>query len=58
MIERVERDFAAGNVAHRIDDVRRLQRLRAVPELERILASDSSLAVLEEARKALAKLGN
>jgi len=55
-IERVMRDFAKDDVSGRVNNVRRLRRLRAVSQLESILASDESLAVREEARDALARL--
>jgi HEAT repeat protein len=55
-IERVLVDYAKDDVSGRINNVKRLRRLRAVSQLERILASDASLAVREEARDALASL--
>jgi HEAT repeat protein len=56
MIERVVRDFSAGDVSTRIDNVKRLRRLHAQVQLTGILDSDPSLAVREAAREALAKL--
>jgi len=55
-IERILADFAKDDISGRINNVKRLRRLRAVNPLERILASDPSLAVREEARDALAKI--
>lgn len=55
-IERILQDFAKDDVSGRVNNVKRLRRLRAVNPLERILASDPSLAVREEARDALAHL--
>jgi HEAT repeat protein len=55
-VERILRDFAQGDVSDRVEDVKRLRRLRARKELAGILESDASLAVREEARDALARL--
>ena len=55
-IDRIMLDLAKDDVSGRIKNVKRLRRLRAVNPLERLLASDPSLAVREEARVALASL--
>ena len=55
-IERILKGFADRDVSQRVKDVKRLHRLHAVGPLQQIYESDASLAVREEARKALAKL--
>ncbi len=55
-IARVLQDFASDGVSGRVRSVKRLGRLRAVSQLEGILAGDESLAVRDEARSALARL--
>lgn len=55
-IQRVMKDYVKDDVSGRVNNVKRLRRLRAVSELESILASDTSLAVREEARDALARI--
>jgi hypothetical protein len=55
-IHRVMEDFVKDDASGRVNNVKRLRRLRAVSQLESILASDASLAVREEARDALARI--
>lgn len=55
-IERILVDFADDDIPGRVSNVKRLRRLRAVNQLERILASDESLAVREAARDALVRI--
>lgn len=55
-IERILKHFAEGDVSSRVRDVKRLRRLGAVNQIQRIYESDASLAVREEARDALASL--
>lgn len=57
-IQRILADYAGEDVWGRVEDVKRLRRLRAVGPLENILATDPSLAVREEAREALASIGD
>ncbi|NOT31317.1 MAG: hypothetical protein HOP15_12800 [Planctomycetes bacterium] len=55
-IQRILENFASDDVAGRVQNVKRLRRLRAFSQLESILAADASLAVREEARDALARI--
>lgn len=56
-IQRILADFAGEDVSGRVKNVKRLRRLHATGPLENILATDPSVSVREEARDALADLG-
>lgn len=56
VVQRVLEHFGNGDVPARVRDVNRLQVLRAITELRRILDSDSNSTVRFEAQRALAEL--